>query len=213
MNKIINISDIVLNDEVVKSTNSRDVYNYLEIDTPYSMWIKRVIEKYDFIENVDFTTHKFVNGKVAQIDYIVTLDMAKELCMITNTQRGKETRKYFISVEKQAKKPLSVLEQISLIAQGTQQINERIEVLERTKRLENWQEKGLHDIKNKKAYEIIKALDIPLDDTKRTKIIHSKIWKSFRNYYHIPRFNELPAIKYEEGISYINSLTVADFIL
>ena len=112
----------------------------------------------------------------------------------------------------QQQKPLTVLEQISLIAQGTQQITDRIEILEKTKRLEGWQEKALHDTKNKKAYEFIKAFDIPADDRLKTRAIHSKIWKLFKNRYHLPRFNELPAVKFEEGRSFIQSLTLVDMV-
>jgi len=108
MDDLIQISQTTINGAEINSVNSREIYLFLEIDTPYSMWIKRAIDKYDFFLDEDFTTHKFVNGKNTQIDYIVSLDMAKELCMITNTAKGKETRKYFISVEKQANKPLTI---------------------------------------------------------------------------------------------------------
>ncbi len=55
---------------------------YLKVGQQYSDWIKLAIGKYDFEENEDFTIHKFVNGKATQKDYIVTIDMAKELCII-----------------------------------------------------------------------------------------------------------------------------------
>ncbi len=90
--ELFKIEQTELDDATVNSVNSRLIYEYLEVETPYSMWIQRAIDKYDFIEGVDFTTHKFVNGKATQTDYIVTIDMAKELCMVSNTEKGKETR-------------------------------------------------------------------------------------------------------------------------
>ena len=56
----------------------------------------------DFIENIDFSILKSgnPNGGLSKIDYIVTLDMAKELCMIETNSKGKEYRKYFIDIEK-----------------------------------------------------------------------------------------------------------------
>ena len=33
------------------------------------------------------------NGGIPKLDYIVTLDMAKELAMLENNPKGKETRK------------------------------------------------------------------------------------------------------------------------
>ena len=107
MTNLIQISKTSINGAEINSVNSRDIYDYLEIKRQYSDWIKDCISKYDFENNQDFTIHKFVNGKATQKDYIVTLDVAKELCMVSDSLKGKETRKYFIEVEKQQNKPLT----------------------------------------------------------------------------------------------------------
>lgn len=92
--------------EEVNSVNSRDIYEYLEVKTEYRIWINRAIEKYDFVENEDFqAVQKRTPSGQTTIDYIVTMDMAKELCMVSNTEKGKETRKYFIQKEKEANQP------------------------------------------------------------------------------------------------------------
>jgi len=101
MQNIINISQHTIGTQEVNAVNARDIHEYLGVKTPFSMWIQRAIKKYDFKENIDFTIHKIVNGKNAQNDYIVTLEMAKELAMLENNAKGKETRKYFIKVEKE----------------------------------------------------------------------------------------------------------------
>jgi anti-repressor protein len=105
MNELIHIQKTQIGAENVNSVNSRDIYNYLEVKTAYSNWIKRAIEKYDFIEGEDFVVSKNGIGSNAFIDYIVSIDMAKELCMVSNTEKGKETRKYFIEAEKRSLVP------------------------------------------------------------------------------------------------------------
>ena len=65
--------------EIVNSVNSREIYEYLEVGTKYADWIKRAIDKYDFVDGEDFIVLKNGNGTNAFIDYIVTMDMAKEL--------------------------------------------------------------------------------------------------------------------------------------
>lgn len=207
MNDLIRITQTQINGTEVNSVNSREIYEYLEIDTPYAMWIKRAIEKYDFEENEDFTINKFVNGKATQSDYIVTMDMAKELCMVSNTQKGKETRKYFISIEKQSKRVLTTSEQIALLAQGHQDTEKRISVLEETKRLENWQERSLHDAKNKKVYEIAE------DDKKLASVLHRKVWSLFKKHFNLARYNELPAIKFNDGLAFVDNLTISDMVI
>ena len=83
--------------------NARELHAFLEVETPFSMWIKRRIEEYGFIEGQDFTDHKFVNGKATQIDYFLTLDMGKELAMVERNDKGKEARRYFLDCEKKLK--------------------------------------------------------------------------------------------------------------
>jgi anti-repressor protein len=107
MQNLINISKVTLNGSEINSVNSREIHSELEIKTPYSNWIKRAIEKYGFEENQDFTINKIVIRNNAQLDYIVTLDMAKELCMIDDSDKGRSFRKYFIQCEKKLNAPLS----------------------------------------------------------------------------------------------------------
>jgi anti-repressor protein len=128
--EIIAVNLTEINEVEVNSVNSREVYEYLGVETPYSMWIQRAIEKYDFTEDEDFTTHKFVNGKATQIDYIVTIDMAKELCMVSNTPKGKETRKYFIEIEKQANKPLTIEQLLEQNVKVIGQLKDEVLVLQ-----------------------------------------------------------------------------------
>lgn len=100
MNNLIPIQKNIINGAEINSVNAREIYDYLGLAKgQFSRWIKTAIEKYDFIQNEDFLAIDMdVDGAK---DYIVTLDMAKELCMVSNTEKGKETRKYFIEVEKQ----------------------------------------------------------------------------------------------------------------
>ncbi|MDO5555307.1 MAG: antA/AntB antirepressor family protein [Clostridia bacterium] len=70
----------------------------------FADWIKQRIKKYEFVENTDFVKHhNFVmlgNLKRPQIDYYLSIDMAKELCMIENNHLGRKVRLYFIETEK-----------------------------------------------------------------------------------------------------------------
>jgi len=102
MKELIVISTEIIGSEEVSSVNSRGIHEYLEINTKYSDWINRAIAKYEFEDGVDFQLLKSgkSNSNNPMVDYIVTIDMAKELCMVSNTPKGRETRKYFIQAEK-----------------------------------------------------------------------------------------------------------------
>jgi len=107
---------------------------------------------------------------------------------------------------KQPQKVLTVPEQISLIAQGHQETDKRLTVLEQTKRLENWQEKSLQDAKDQKVYEIAQ------DNKELASKLHRKVWSLFKKQFHLPRYNELPSIKYQNGLDFIRNLSFADMV-
>ena len=98
MNELIKV-DINENQEPVIS--GRELHEKLEKDTPFRIWFPRMCE-YGFSENIDYTPYIFVHPKNNQetIDYILKLDMAKEICMIQRNEKGKQIRKYLIEVEK-----------------------------------------------------------------------------------------------------------------
>ncbi len=87
----------------------RELHEGLGIETRVNDWAKRMF-KYGFEENIDYilVTQKRVtnnpkNPFIEQTDYIITIDMAKEICMIQRSDIGREFRKYFIECEKQLK--------------------------------------------------------------------------------------------------------------
>ena len=82
----------------------------LKVKSKFNDWITKRITKYGFEENQDFilVTQKKVtnnpkNPYTEQKDYVITVDMAKELCMVENNELGRQFRKYFIEAEKQLK--------------------------------------------------------------------------------------------------------------
>ena len=95
-----------------QAVSARELHQFLESKRDFSNWIKDRIEKYGFVENQDFCSfNKIVEretGATTRIEYAVSLDMAKELCMIENNERGKQARRYFIACEKKARNPFGV---------------------------------------------------------------------------------------------------------
>ena len=90
----------------------------------FSQWFNRHL-KYGFEKGIDFMESKKIytanqyGGEKELEDYVITIDMAKELCMLQKSEVGREFRKYFIECEKQLKeikqKPqLSPQEQLAL---------------------------------------------------------------------------------------------------
>ena len=117
MNELIKV-EINENQEPVIS--GRELHEKLEIETPFRIWFPRMCE-YGFSENIDYTPYIFVHPKNNQetIDYILKLDMAKEISMIQRNEKGKQIRKYFIEVEKEFNSPDKIMARGLLIADKT----------------------------------------------------------------------------------------------
>lgn len=110
--------------------NARELHGFLEVGTKFTDWIKDRIEKYGFIENEDFTsfsenTEKPIGGRPIT-EYILTLDTAKEIAMVQNNDKGKEIRKYFISIEKKYKQATVSVNQLSPELQMFKQIFDNV---------------------------------------------------------------------------------------
>ena len=120
--------------------------------TKFSDWIKERLIKYKFIENEDYVTiRKFTkrdqndNLGNRSIEYYLTFDTSKEICMIENNDSGRKMRKYFIDVEKRYRRivenPQSIFD---IMHQALNQIEENENKL---KNIENKTLKNTDDIK------------------------------------------------------------------
>lgn len=105
MNEIIKINY----DNDRPTVLARDLHDFLEVQTPYHKWFPRMCE-YGFTENVDYAvTDNFVHnpagGPQHQQDAQLTIEMAKEICILQRNERGKQARQYFIQLEKRLEQP------------------------------------------------------------------------------------------------------------
>ena len=83
--------------------SARELHKFLESKQDFTHWIKSRIEKYGFIEDEDFTIILTKSGGRPQSDYILKVDISKEISMVEGNERGSQARKYFILCEKRLK--------------------------------------------------------------------------------------------------------------
>lgn len=101
MNELINIQASKGGKQVV---SGRELHGFLEIGTDFTNWAKRMFD-YGFVENQDYALAKIGelnNQPNTKIDYILTLDCAKHICMLQRSDKGMKARQYFIECEKRA---------------------------------------------------------------------------------------------------------------
>jgi phage anti-repressor protein len=86
--------------------DGRELHEFLEVGRDFTSWIKQRIEQFGFSEGDDYKLTLTKTGErqnVIRHDYELSLDMAKELCMVENNDRGKEARRYFIECERRGR--------------------------------------------------------------------------------------------------------------
>lgn len=87
-----------------QAVNARHLYAWLGIKKDFNFWMKRQIKRCDLTENQDFEVFyqevgNPLGGRPAT-DYALSLNAAKEISMMSQTEKGKEARRYFIECEK-----------------------------------------------------------------------------------------------------------------
>lgn len=88
---------------------ARDLYEFLEVKTAYKDWFPRMCE-YGFTEGIDFCSFlsESTGGRPAT-DAQLTIDMAKEICMLQRNEKGKQARQYFLQLEREWNSPEAVM--------------------------------------------------------------------------------------------------------
>ena len=88
------------------TVSARELHEGLEIKSNFTTWFDRMCE-YGFLENIDYllvfqkrNTNNPKNPTTTCNDYQISIDMAKQICMIQRTDKGKQYRQYFIDLEK-----------------------------------------------------------------------------------------------------------------
>lgn len=114
MNEIISVNY----DSDRPTVSARELHEFLEVGARYNDWFPRMCE-YGFTEGADyysFLSKTSEHGGRPSTDAQLTIEMAKEICMLQRNDKGKQARQYFIQLEKDWNSPEKVMARALQIA-------------------------------------------------------------------------------------------------
>lgn len=116
----------VIENDGVQTVSARELHEKLEIATAFKDWFPRICE-YGFKEGFDFNPLKFEqvrfegNRQVKReiCDYAITIEMAKQICMLQRSEKGRQYRDYFLRLEKAWNSPEALMAKALQVANRT----------------------------------------------------------------------------------------------
>lgn len=233
MNEIIKVNYERENPAV----STRDLYKALEIKERFSAWVERLLGYFGEEEMTGVLTPTEVknNGGI-QIrelqDYIVSVDVAKHICLMSRTEKGKQCRQYLIDLEKAWNTPEQIMARALEIAHKTidkikNQNSLLIEDNERMKPKEEFFDAvaGSKDaieigkvakvlnysgIGRNKLFEILREKGVLMkDNIPYQRYIDNGCFRTIEQKYHTPdgetRIN-IKTLVYQKGVDYIRKI-------
>lgn len=218
------------------TVSARDLHEKLNIGTEFAKWFSRMCE-YGFSHESDYSEVIVKNdenpkGGRPATDYAISVDMAKQICMIQRTEKGKQYRQYFLDLEKAWNTPEQIFARALKMADATiQKLKDRNAVLvEDVSRMKPKEEFFDAVAESKDAIEIgkvAKVLNYPgigrnkLFDILRKKKIFMQNNIPYRKYIDCGYFRtieqkyatpdgeikiSIKTLVYQKGVDYIRKL-------
>ncbi len=109
---------IQTNDNMEQVISARELHDKLGIKERFSLWFERIQKSLNIKEEIDYCRHTYTNSNNQTFnDYLLSIDIAKHICMVSGGERAHIIRQYFIEVEKAWNSPEMVMSRALKLAE------------------------------------------------------------------------------------------------
>lgn len=187
-----------------KVVNARELHEGLGNNSKFADWVKNRLSEVDAVQYEDYVTlsKKLENGGRTK-DYILTLNIAKEMAMLERNEKGKEYRRYLISIEEKYKldpyKSLSPeLKAIFITDKKVQAVETRVEKLENTMTIDYGQQQELRKIANQVVVKALGGKSAPAYKRLSNKAF-SELWNDYKREMNVNSYRNTATKDFETG--------------
>ena len=193
-----NFIPVYLTDRKEKVVKGRELHNGLSVKQDYSNWIKKQLEVVDATEK-DFykLTFKDELSKTGQtkIEYILKLEIAKEICLVAGTsnrannelkRKSKEYRRYLIAIEKKYNQLQNTNNSLTSVESKMDNVIEEINIM-----------KTMVTIKKKDSNTFVKQIKryLGINTISEDKYSYNTIKDMFLTELNVSKFEDIPVNK------------------
>lgn len=109
---------IQTNDNMEQVVSARELHEKLGISKRFSVWWEDQVSRLELKEGESYRTHRYTNANNQTFpDYLIPIDIAKHICMVSGGERAHIIRQYFIEVEKAWNSPEMVMSRALKLAE------------------------------------------------------------------------------------------------
>lgn len=131
MAKTTQLIEVKQTEQGAQAVSARELHKVLEVKKKFADWISildNFDEGHDFLKSPKGYLKKSGKNTMRYYDdYVLTMDTAKEICMLSKTAKGRKMRRYFIKIEKKWNDPKEVMKRAGLALSPEKQ--QRLEIM------------------------------------------------------------------------------------
>jgi len=204
------LNELIKVDFDTETVSARELHKEVGSTERFSTWFDRQLQ-FGFVELDDYTSVKVLtevqnNGGVQQRelqDYNLTIDMAKQICMVQKNEKAKEVRRYLIDLEKAWNTPELVMARGLKAAQNM--------IADQSKLIEQMKPKAVFAdaVTSSKSSILVRDL-AKLISQNGAKIGEQRLYKWLRDNGYIFKTSTMPMQKYiEQGLFEVSEFAIS----